>query len=358
MSAKVFPTGRGIACVLAALALGGGLRPLPGEEPSSGDGEPSLEIVEPDFDWGQAYQGQIIERTFTIRNAGRGTLVIEEVKPNCGCTVLGNTDMKKSLLPGESTPVCLLLDTTTLRPGRVKKDADILSNAASGENRIFMQGEVRELLLLEPALPEVQVVRDGPTGVAPTLLEIRPGASRSFRILSVAPTKGILEPKLEAVDEANSRYRVALVARLRDTSAFQTEVLEFQVKVDRDVLPIRVQVGVVLKDRIEVLPSKSVYFHRKDTERAAQAGAAKATKELELASLGGAEHRFRVKSAKSVKGIFLVQVETVDEGKRYRLKITLEKTPATGVRFLKDTIELETDDASVPAISIPAMAQF
>lgn len=51
-------------------------------------GPAKLVVEAPSFDFGKVDQGQLIEHTFVLRNAGGQPLVVEDIKPGCGCTVV------------------------------------------------------------------------------------------------------------------------------------------------------------------------------------------------------------------------------------------------------------------------------
>jgi hypothetical protein len=80
-------------------------------------------------------------------------------------------------------------------------------------------------------------------------------------------------------------------------------------------------------------------------------------KTIELVSTGGGPHRFKVEKAAAKAGIFAVKVKAAEEGKRYQLEISIPKAPEKQ-RYVRDVIEVHTDDPEVPDISFPAMAQF
>ena len=59
-----------------------------------------LELVPPEFDWGDVNEGVVAEHVFPSRNAGDDTLRIEKVKPHCGCT--GSVLSANTVAPGGS----------------------------------------------------------------------------------------------------------------------------------------------------------------------------------------------------------------------------------------------------------------
>ncbi|HVR76170.1 MAG TPA: DUF1573 domain-containing protein [Planctomycetota bacterium] len=335
---------------------------IAGEAPSGEEeGMPVIEIADPVFNWGKAFKGEQLEHTFTIANRGQKPLVIESLKPNCGCMVpLNEKDLRRMLAPGETTRILLRIDTSILPPGSVKnKYTEVITNAGSGENRLFVEGHVEELLTLEPPHPSVEVVR-GLTGPAPppAVFLMTASAGRRVRLLSLAPEKALLEASHEEIDKGK-KFRVSLVQRLKDLkTAFQGENLEAKLEVDGRMIPFRVPVSIVVKDRIDVSPSPSVYFPRKVTEALGKPGEEKPFRVLQVSSIGGPEHSFRITGVRAKDGVFSAAFETLEEGKRYRLTVSLEKRPTKGERILKDTIEVTTDDPELPVLTLRGGAQF
>ena len=329
---------------------------LAAAERDAGGDKPVLEVEGPIYDWGQAYQGEVVEHSFVLKNSGTGRLVVFEVKPACSCTVAGGKE-KRELAPGESTELLLRLDTSTLK-GEVKKETEISTNA-EGDSKVWMQGEVIELLKLEPSAPKVEVVRRCLDPQRPLTVSISPALGKEVAIRSVKALKGLLKPELRE-ETPGKKYELKLLPSLgeKDSDAFQTESLELETSVDGKALVLRAQVSILVKERIEVRPSRSIYIHRKETEGFDKPGAPPISRDLELWSLGGEKHTFRVTGASSRSGSFRAQVEAIEVGKAYRIRLTLEGRPKAEERLLKDVIEVQTDDPEVPRITIPALAQF
>src|SRR5262249_37871344 len=210
---------------------------------------PALNLIDPVYDWGKAYQGQQIEHTFTIENNGNSPLIIEDIKSHCGCTVPRENEYKKMLQPGERTSVTINLDTSLLK-GAVKKDTEVLSNALGDDNKLWMQGEVEELLKLAPSMPKVEVVRASTAPPsAPTIVGVEAKLGKTIKISSLTPLKGFLSASLRPVEEGK-KYEMSLTPTLKkeDRTAFQTEIIEAKVEIDGKVLPLRLQISVVQKE--------------------------------------------------------------------------------------------------------------
>src|ERR1041384_6328411 len=77
---------------------------------------PRLTIVEPVKDYGTVPQGDKLEWSFLVKNAGDADLQIIAAKPGCGCTV---ADFDKVIKPGETGKVTAHADPTAFaRPTR------------------------------------------------------------------------------------------------------------------------------------------------------------------------------------------------------------------------------------------------
>jgi hypothetical protein len=103
---------------LAAAVLVAGLAGGAAADEAVSQAGPRLAVEPASFDFGSLLLGKEVEKSFVVRNVGTEDLVIEEVVPTCGCTVV-NKDFEKTLKPGARTVVRLKLKTVST--GRVEK---------------------------------------------------------------------------------------------------------------------------------------------------------------------------------------------------------------------------------------------
>jgi hypothetical protein len=97
--------------------------------PLSARGQSSIEIVGgATYDFGSMFRGEVVERTFTIRNTGKDTLVIEDVQASCGCT--GTVVSTNRLGPGKSGTLKVTFSSRNFS-GSVHKLITIRSNASN-----------------------------------------------------------------------------------------------------------------------------------------------------------------------------------------------------------------------------------
>ena len=138
----VLSTFLGAASFAAGTANEAARTESPKEEP-----RPELSIAASRYSWGTAFRGERLEHTFVIKNSGMAPLIIEEVKPQCGCTVAA--EYEKTLQPGQSTSLSLTLETGALS-GQKEKYTQIISNALTEDNKLWLEGEIVELLPPDP----------------------------------------------------------------------------------------------------------------------------------------------------------------------------------------------------------------
>ncbi len=86
--------------------------------------QPKAVPVEEAKNFGTVAKGEAIEYSFKVRNNGKSDLVINDVKPSCGCTI-GKFD--KVIKPGEEGKITLTIDTKAFS-GPISKSAVVLTN--------------------------------------------------------------------------------------------------------------------------------------------------------------------------------------------------------------------------------------
>jgi hypothetical protein len=130
------------ALLLWAGAVAWGILPVPGAEAA-----PHAAIRETSFDFGKIYEDRALTHTFVIQNTGTAPLNIEDVDPDCACTV---PKYDKSIPPGSQGDL-----TLTLKPFSV-------IHQFKKETKVRLNDPDRPLLYLTL------------TGVAQPFIEIQP----------------------------------------------------------------------------------------------------------------------------------------------------------------------------------------
>ena len=98
-----------------------------------------IEFVEDSYDFGKITQGDVVKHTFTLKNAGDHPLILENVKPSCGCTALDWP--REPIAPGETADIEAQFNSAG-KMGRQMKYITIVYNGNPKIERIMFQGEV------------------------------------------------------------------------------------------------------------------------------------------------------------------------------------------------------------------------
>ncbi|MCE5271580.1 DUF1573 domain-containing protein [bacterium] len=126
---------------MSVLSLG----ELSAQQPQSG---PKIEALQPNYEFGAIYRGAVVTHKFSLRNVGRATLVIDNVRSSCGCTVA--LADKKEVAPGESTYISASFDSGRFS-GKVQKEIYVQSNdSLQPVTKLSLEGEVRVDLSVSP----------------------------------------------------------------------------------------------------------------------------------------------------------------------------------------------------------------
>ncbi|HEX5131755.1 MAG TPA: DUF1573 domain-containing protein [Candidatus Krumholzibacteria bacterium] len=112
------------ATLLGAIAFAVGAAVLAGSPETAEAQKPSIEIPRMRQDFGDVFERAQYEYAFVVRNRGDADLVIEDVKPGCGCTV---AKFDKLIKPGQEGKIELVLDGGRVH-GEFSKTASVKTN--------------------------------------------------------------------------------------------------------------------------------------------------------------------------------------------------------------------------------------
>ena len=100
-------------------------------------------------DFGDAYTGTKVDRVITIRNIGKDTLTITDVKAQCGCTAALMTT--KQIAAGDSGKLSISFDTHNYGGSKATKQVYVSSNDTSQPKlTITFNVNVLDVLKLDP----------------------------------------------------------------------------------------------------------------------------------------------------------------------------------------------------------------
>jgi len=101
---------------------------------------PILVFDDPVFDFGEANEGDLVEKAFHFTNRGTAPLLIERATSSCGCTV---PDWPRAPIPPDSTGVVEVVFNTAGKPGAQTKQVTIFANTFPNEQKLTIRGNVK-----------------------------------------------------------------------------------------------------------------------------------------------------------------------------------------------------------------------
>ncbi len=102
------------------------------------DTKASIEWEKTSFDFGKIVKNSPATVEFEFKNNSMVPLVINSVRPTCGCTVAYYP--KEPVQPGKSAAITVNYNTRSI--GHFTKSIIVSSNASEGETKLIITGEV------------------------------------------------------------------------------------------------------------------------------------------------------------------------------------------------------------------------
>jgi uncharacterized protein (DUF58 family) len=100
---------------------------------------PVIEFEGDTYDFGTVNQGEVVKHTFKFRNAGNADLVIQNVKPSCGCTT--PTWTNEPVKPGRTGEIQVQFNSAT-RLGEQFKSITLTANTQPQQKVLILKGTV------------------------------------------------------------------------------------------------------------------------------------------------------------------------------------------------------------------------
>jgi len=85
----------------------------------------TLKYIATEHDFGQVMEGEKVVHTFEVLNTGKADLLIQSVRPSCGCTTPKYD--KKPIRPGKKGTIEVAFDTKG-RTGKQRKTVVVVTN--------------------------------------------------------------------------------------------------------------------------------------------------------------------------------------------------------------------------------------
>jgi hypothetical protein len=92
-----------------------------------------------EYDFGKVTEGDKVEHIFKVTNAGTADLVINDVKPSCGCTVPEYT--KAPIKPGEKGDIKVIFNSSG-KSGNQDKTVTVMMNTETGTETLKFKANI------------------------------------------------------------------------------------------------------------------------------------------------------------------------------------------------------------------------
>lgn len=314
-----------------------------------------LEVDSDRFSFGTVFKGSEVVHSFKVKNTGGSDLIIQKVKPGCGCTYVKH---QKVIEPGQAGEITLKIDTNKLRAGKTSKWADIHTNDPENlRKRVFMEGTVATAFTVIPNLPRVECVRGEDECTLKVVLQR--AVDEEFTVKGVKATNERVIPEL-IEKEAGKLYHIEVRANTESdnkntyfSDRLEVDIVNAQGKAMTQNIPVTIR----LKNRISVKPLRTVYFRRPEVQKL-RSGGAPVTKEIVVKSeVTRGDHSFKVLKVELSEDRFKTRIVPVQEGKEYKVEVQIDQLPDDpALKSLKGDLIIHTDDPAQPKIEMRVLA--
>jgi hypothetical protein len=317
------------------------------KKPAAGN-KPVLEMPRMSYDFGETFELKDYTYAFVVRNRGNADLVIEDVKPGCGCTA---AKFDKVIAPGKEGKIELVIDGSKVS-GQFSKATEVRTNDPD-----------RPQLTLVMSGKEISYVDVVPNGTV--YLHGRPGEVIT-KELTISSNEKDIDFQITSVTsnmDDKIKYSVAKGAKKGDwvvkvskdpklpiMSQYGTLIVHSNSKKSPDTT---LQVHVMTKSSILLSPSVLNYGEVKFTDQ--KGPGVPATKTLTVTKATG---KLRITEVTTSNPNFVAALETVTPDQQYKVKVTFTP-PARKQSKQTESGEMiiKTDDPQEPMLRVQLVAR-
>ena len=297
--------------------------------------QPKLEIAVTAKDGGTVEEGSFCDFKFTVANRGQADLLINQVKPSCGCTV---PKWDRVVKPGTEAVIGAQMNTEYLR-GAVTKHLTVFSNDPDRpELELTITAHVNPLVQITPAPAALLSVEDKAVTHEFTLER---SGGHPMKILEVIPNAPYIKTETTPLP-GEGRFKVVITATA-DTPYGRSSV-PVVVRTDLEkggmlMLVLTVDHGIVTEPPVVFLGLLT------------EATQLPINSQLTITRRAGP---FHVRSVAVDDPKVTAKLETVHDGAEYRVLVTYAGGWDAGVK--RRTLIVTTDDPQQPTITVPVQA--
>lgn len=102
---------------------------------------PVISFEDTTYNFGTISQGEVIKYTFYFTNTGKSNLIIQDVRPSCGCTIPKNWP-RTPVKPGAEGKIEVSFDSAG-KQGKVTKTIGVMANTKPTVKVLRLTGEIK-----------------------------------------------------------------------------------------------------------------------------------------------------------------------------------------------------------------------
>lgn len=307
------------------------------QAPAAPAKQPKVEIADPVYDYGTAYEGQFVSHVFEIKNAGTAPLDIRGVRTSCGCTT--GAPSKDHLMPGEVSDLQVTFDTRSQKGHKVRTISVFTNDPQSPSSVVTLQGNVKVQVEAEPSEINFDKVKlGGEASREVTITDLNGG--KDFKVGPVTNSSPFIKvtqvPRKDG--KQGAMVEVALVkgmpiGQFDDTVNIMTNRQPIQVHIfgqitgDLNLDPAQVSFGIV-------------------------AHAQSVVRYLKLSNQGSKP--VQITGITTTNPSVAAKFEPVTPGKEYKITVELRRNTPDGQ--LSGQVAIHTDDVEQPTLTVPFYA--
>jgi hypothetical protein len=320
----------------------------PAAKPAPAGARPTMDVPRLNYDFGETFHLDSYTYAFLVRNKGNADLIIQDVKPGCGCTT---TKFDKVIAPGKEGKIELAVDGNKVH-GQFSKAAEVTTNDPDHPNI--------SLSISGKEIPFVNVVPDGTVYLhgrpgEPVEKELTISSNEKdidFKVTSVASN---IDDKIKysfAPGTKKGEYvvKVSKNPQLPIMSTYGSLIIHTTSKKSPDTT---LQVHVMTKSSILLSPSVLNYGEVKFTDP--KGPGTPSTKAITITRSAG---KLKIKDVSTSNPNFKAKLETLQPDQQYKISVTF--TPPTR-KEAKQTetgeMIITTDDPQEPTLRVQLVAR-
>ncbi len=303
--------------------------------------QPKAVITSSIVDVGVVPRGDVVEQTFEIVNEGDSALTLTEVKPSCGCTVV---DYDRQIAPGATGTIAATLNTKGMSGPVAKSIRVFTDDSRNPELKLVIKANVRAYVESEPGYARFLAVRgQGSETVKQILYSEEPGelvvrgASSPFPFIDVAFREAADDERRSGRPGRQWIVSATLLANAPEGPFADFLTIDL---VHPKLKRLKIPISGFVQPVVAVLP-RIADFGRKDLSVPQSAI-------LEVKNLGKAAVSLGEVET-DVTGL-IPELEVVDEGRLFRLRLTLD--PGMPKGSFRGTLKIPTSSRLQPEVSI------